>query len=96
MNEYERAILRHKIEKAKIISFDIFDTLLFRKTNTPEKVFDLDILLPEGFPDFLHKEQRAGAVTVDAEGITVDFNFLAGDGSDLVFLDHFVDESPVG
>ena len=41
MKEQEKALLKSKIDKAKLISFDIFDTLLFRKTNTPETVFDL-------------------------------------------------------
>ncbi|MBQ3509764.1 MAG: glycosyltransferase [Peptococcaceae bacterium] len=41
MNEQEKAVLKDKIDKATLISFDIFDTLLFRKTNTPETVFDL-------------------------------------------------------
>lgn len=41
MNEQDKALLKNKIAKAALISFDIFDTLLFRKTNTPETVFDL-------------------------------------------------------
>lgn len=41
MNEHSRALLKSKIDRAKVVSFDIFDTLLFRKTNTPETVFDL-------------------------------------------------------
>lgn len=41
MNNQEKDLLKQKIDKAKLISFDIFDTLLFRKTNTPETVFDL-------------------------------------------------------
>lgn len=41
MNEQNKALLKGKIDRAKVISFDIFDTLLFRKTNTPETVFDL-------------------------------------------------------
>lgn len=41
MKEQEKALLKDKIDKAELISFDIFDTLLFRKTNTPETVFDL-------------------------------------------------------
>lgn len=41
MNEQEKAILKSRIDRAELISFDIFDTLLFRKTNTPETVFDL-------------------------------------------------------
>ena len=34
-------ILKTKIDKATVVSFDIFDTLLFRKTNDPETIFDL-------------------------------------------------------
>jgi len=41
MNEQSRALLKSKIDRAKVVSFDIFDTLLFRKTNTPETVFEL-------------------------------------------------------
>lgn len=41
MKEQEKALLKEKIDKAKLISFDVFDTLLFRKTNTPEAIFDL-------------------------------------------------------
>lgn len=41
MNEQTRQLLKNKIDEAKLISFDVFDTLLFRKTNTPETVFDL-------------------------------------------------------
>lgn len=41
MNKHEKELLKCKIDKATLISFDIFDTLLFRKTNTPETVFDL-------------------------------------------------------
>lgn len=41
MNEQSKAVLKSKIDNAKVVSFDIFDTLLFRKTNTPETVFDL-------------------------------------------------------
>lgn len=37
--EYEQ--LLHKINRAKVVSFDIFDTLLFRKVNSPETIFDL-------------------------------------------------------
>ena len=41
MNEQDKALLKSKIDQAVLVSFDIFDTLLFRKTNTPETVFDL-------------------------------------------------------
>ena len=41
MNQQTKARLKQKIQEASLISFDIFDTLLFRKTNTPETVFDL-------------------------------------------------------
>lgn len=41
MNEQTKALLKGEIDKAKLVSFDIFDTLLFRKTNSPEVIFDL-------------------------------------------------------
>ena len=41
MNEQSKAVLKSRIDNAKVVSFDIFDTLLFRKVNTPETVFDL-------------------------------------------------------
>lgn len=41
MKEQEKVLLKRKIDEATLISFDIFDTLLFRKTNTPETIFDL-------------------------------------------------------
>ncbi|MBQ8813879.1 MAG: glycosyltransferase [Lachnospiraceae bacterium] len=41
MNEQTKALLKSEIDKAKLVSFDIFDTLLFRKTNSPEIIFDL-------------------------------------------------------
>ena len=41
MNAQTKELLKQKIREANLISFDIFDTLLFRKTNTPETVFDL-------------------------------------------------------
>ena len=33
--------LKKKIDQAEIISFDVFDTLLFRMVNSPETIFDL-------------------------------------------------------
>ena len=41
MTAQTKELLKQQIREAKLISFDIFDTLLFRKTNTPETVFDL-------------------------------------------------------
>ena len=41
MKEQEKLLLKNKIDNAKLISFDIFDTLLFRRTNSPEIVFDI-------------------------------------------------------
>ncbi len=38
-NEIE--ILKKNIEQAKVVSFDVFDTLLFRKVNKPEDIFGL-------------------------------------------------------
>lgn len=37
----DREKLLHKIDRASVLSLDVFDTLIFRKTNTPETVFDL-------------------------------------------------------
>lgn len=41
MNEQMKTLLKRKIDEATLVSFDIFDTLLLRRTNTPETVFDL-------------------------------------------------------
>ncbi len=41
MNSSDKKVLYEKADKAKVISFDLFDTLLFRKTATPEEVFDI-------------------------------------------------------
>ena len=41
MNEQAKALLKSKIDQATLVSFDVFDTLLYRKTNTPETIFDL-------------------------------------------------------
>lgn len=41
MDLYEKKKLKEMIDKANVISFDVFDTLLFRKVNTPETIFDL-------------------------------------------------------
>ena len=41
MKKQDKELLKNKIDRATVISFDIFDTLLFRKTNTPESIFDL-------------------------------------------------------
>ena len=41
MDEKKKVQLKNLIDAARVVSFDIFDTLLFRKTNTPETVFDL-------------------------------------------------------
>ena len=41
MKEMDSVTLKKKIDDAKLVSFDIFDTLLFRKTNDPETIFDL-------------------------------------------------------
>lgn len=41
MRDSEKELLKRKIDEARLISFDIFDTLLFRKTNDPETIFDL-------------------------------------------------------
>jgi len=34
-------VCQNLIDNADVVSFDLFDTLLFRKTNTPEIIFDL-------------------------------------------------------
>lgn len=41
MNSTEIKQLKKMIDSAKVISFDMFDTLVFRRTNTPETVFDI-------------------------------------------------------
>lgn len=41
MNIQEKQQLKRKIDNAKVVSFDVFDTLLYRRTNTPETVFSL-------------------------------------------------------
>lgn len=41
MNSREIAKLKKMIDKAGVISFDVFDTLIFRRVNTPETIFDL-------------------------------------------------------
>ena len=41
MTDNEKNTLISLIDENDLISFDVFDTLLFRKTNTPEAVFDL-------------------------------------------------------
>lgn len=41
MDKNEKALLYIKIQKAELISVDVFDTLLFRKTNSPEIIFDI-------------------------------------------------------
>ena len=39
MTDIEIKTLKEAIENANVISFDIFDTLLFRKVNRPEDIF---------------------------------------------------------
>ncbi len=39
MTEQTLEVLYEKIENAKVISFDMFDTLVYRLTNTPEDIF---------------------------------------------------------
>lgn len=41
MRDSEIRLLKKKIDEAALISFDVFDTLLFRKVNEPETIFDL-------------------------------------------------------
>jgi HAD superfamily hydrolase (TIGR01549 family) len=41
MNSTDFEELKKLIDQAEVISFDVFDTLIFRKTNTPETIFDL-------------------------------------------------------
>ncbi len=41
MNKGDLLILRKLIQESQVISFDVFDTLLLRKVNTPETVFDI-------------------------------------------------------
>ena len=37
----DREKLIKLIDNAKVVSFDVFDTLLYRKVNTPETIFEL-------------------------------------------------------
>lgn len=41
MKNQEKQQLKNRITQAEVISFDVFDTLLYRRTNTPETIFDL-------------------------------------------------------
>lgn len=41
MYKDERNTLMEKINQATVVSFDVFDTLVFRKVNSPETIFDL-------------------------------------------------------
>ena len=41
MKNTEKEELKNKINQATLVSFDVFDTLLFRKVNSPEVIFDL-------------------------------------------------------
>lgn len=41
MNEQAKAILKSKIDQAALVSFEAFGTLLYRRTNAPDTIFDL-------------------------------------------------------
>lgn len=41
MKKAEYDIIKKKIDESKVVSFDVFDTLLFRKVNEPEDIFDI-------------------------------------------------------
>lgn len=41
MRDVEYEVVKRLIDEATVVSFDVFDTLLFRKVNTPETIFDL-------------------------------------------------------
>lgn len=41
MTKQALEILKNKMETAKVISFDMFDTLVYRLTNTPEDIFKM-------------------------------------------------------
>ena len=41
MNVREFAEIKKILNEVDLVSFDVFDTLIFRKTNTPELIFDL-------------------------------------------------------
>ena len=49
--------VKEEIQSAKVISFDVFDTLIVRLTNTPEEVFDL-LEHRTGLHDFASKRQQ--------------------------------------
>lgn len=59
MQQQKLEMLREKINCAQVVSFDIFDTLLFRMVNTPEDIFDL-VGEHFGIPGFrkIRKEQQ--------------------------------------
>ena len=41
MQKNDELILKQLINEAEVVSFDVFDTLLFRKVDTPETIFDI-------------------------------------------------------
>lgn len=41
MNNFEKEELKRLIIEATVVSFDMFDTLVFRRVNAPETIFDL-------------------------------------------------------
>lgn len=52
-----RKIIIELADKVDIISFDIFDTLLFRSVRTPQRVFNKTFnKTPDSFPDFFSNE----------------------------------------
>ena len=57
-----------------------------REESKLKKVADGDALGLKLLADALHKGQSLGAVAVDAQGVALDGDLLAGDGGDLVLL----------
>lgn len=51
MDKKQIQILKQKIDQAKIVSFDLYDTLIFRKIRRPKDIFDL-VEFETGIPCF--------------------------------------------
>lgn len=77
-------ILFNKVKDYKAVSFDVFDTLLKRKVNTPEDVFQLMQLdIGEKIPNFKNKRinaERKARLTNNPKEITLDdiYNNFSG------------------
>ena len=58
--------LKKKIDKAKVVSFDMYDTLVFRKTRQPQDIFALVEcgIGISGFADLRERAQRRAARSI--------------------------------